>query len=70
MKDTIKHRKTLASDNKTTSMTSLGVASLEKTLTARQKSESELVPLNSARGRVKPMETLRSLNFNLLTDNT
>jgi hypothetical protein len=51
-------------------MTSLGVASLEKTLGSRQKSESELVPLNSARGVVRPMETIRSLNFNLIKDNT
>jgi len=51
-------------------MASLGMASLEKTLMTRQKSESELVPLNSARGVVRPMETLRSLNLNLYTDTT
>jgi len=63
----MKHRLKL-SDNRSSSNASLGIATLEKTLTSRQKSESELVPLNSARGIVRPMETLLSLNFNLLTD--
>jgi hypothetical protein len=70
LKDTIKHRQKLVSENKSSSMASLGMASLEKTLMSRQKSESELVPLNSARGVVRPMETLRSLNLNLYTDTT